>query len=90
MKQHSGREGLLKVCLSSEIIDQIKHHLASKPAGFMRSCDTSSVLGLLLVNLVCLTPGPLCSCIRKQLDMADFVEEIEPIDSLFDRFTNCQ
>ena len=75
---------LLQILLLRQIIDQIKHHPSSKPASLMRTGNAACVRRLFVRDLVSLTTAPACCSVRKQLDVADFVEEVKPVDRLFD------
>ena len=71
-----------------DAFNQIEHCLPSEPPCLVASSDASRIDGLLRRDLVRLSATTASRRISKKLDMADFIEHVEPIDCLLDRFSN--
>lgn len=71
-----------------DAFNQVEHCLPSEPPCLVTPSDASRIDSLLLRDLVRLPATTASRRISKKLDMANFIEHVEPINCLLDRLSN--
>lgn len=80
----------LHIALLGQVVNEIEHHLPPEPTCLVTARHLARVQRFLLRNLVRLSAGALRCSVGKELDMAAFIQQIEPIDSFLDCLANSQ